>query len=795
MSQGNLKQPFGAPELRILAARNQEVGLNPQQPEGESLSGAMRIGEWWVDPALDEIGRGEETIKIEPRMMRLLCRLAESRGQVVSSQQLLDSVWSGVVVGPASVYQAISALRKILGDTGDTPTYIATVARKGYRLVAPIELRPPEHRDRLEALSPPSPSSSRKTMRTPWVLTIVAVAVFAVAVTAWMIMSAVRERTIVAHPTESIAWPSADLPSIVVLPFRSGSRDEGGQIFAATMTDLVHNRLASQRGLVAVSWHSAGRLGEVGVDLRTIHKRLKADYVLRGSADHVAGKLHVQTSLLNTVTGTELWAQNFSRPVSEIAVLRETIISRIATSLRVTIEPATNAAINLPAYELYMRGLAEYLKLNKEGYITARDIFTRVTALYPEFPRGYFGLSIALEQFVWYPELSSADGAQSIVAQSINALDRAISLDPAFGEAMIERAMRTENPAEAENLIRRGLDLVPSYSVGFWKYALFLFDQGRVGEGLSAIDRGLQVDPLSPLLLNLKSDVLTLYRGDVAGSEAVLRELIENRPDDKFAPQSLAWLRYTQRGETAECIGVLEQFIAHDPTAPGQRYRAAIAYLDVDDPDAAAAVSKEARYVHFEIAQYRRAPHPLHSLHPDDRMAAWQYWSQLTVNPVGEALRDEAVTTGNFAAALAELEKIRTTPGLEAWQTFTTDLSYAHTLVLSGERERGQSVARLVLRKVETEQIGRPESWFARTRAAAFVLLGDDNRALAELAASQKQNDFVRWWYTAELDPLYAHLRHDPKFQALASVAKQHRAQQRQLVDAMRRKGQIPKRR
>ena len=94
---------------------------------------------WSVEPGLDEISRGAEVVKLEPRMMRLLCRLAESRGQVVSYQELLDSVWAGVVVGPASVYQGVSALRRILGDSGDTPTYIATVSRKGYRLVAPVD--------------------------------------------------------------------------------------------------------------------------------------------------------------------------------------------------------------------------------------------------------------------------------------------------------------------------------------------------------------------------------------------------------------------------------------------------------------------------------------------------------------------------------------------------------------------------------------------------------------------------------------------------------------------------------
>ena len=97
----------------------------------------FRVGDWLVDAELDEITRGDEIQKLEPRMVRLLVHLAQRPGQVVSTKHLLDSVWSDVVVGPASVYQAVSQLRKLLGDTGTTPAYIATVPRKGYRLIAP----------------------------------------------------------------------------------------------------------------------------------------------------------------------------------------------------------------------------------------------------------------------------------------------------------------------------------------------------------------------------------------------------------------------------------------------------------------------------------------------------------------------------------------------------------------------------------------------------------------------------------------------------------------------------------
>src|ERR1700733_13120144 len=106
-------------------------------PAGNS-DGAVQIGEWIVNPSRDTISKGTETQKLEPRTMRLLLCLANSAGEVVSVDRLLTEVWSGVVVGSASVYQAVSQLRKLLGDVDPNPTYIATVPRKDYRLIARV---------------------------------------------------------------------------------------------------------------------------------------------------------------------------------------------------------------------------------------------------------------------------------------------------------------------------------------------------------------------------------------------------------------------------------------------------------------------------------------------------------------------------------------------------------------------------------------------------------------------------------------------------------------------------------
>src|SRR5215469_4986 len=98
----------------------------------------IQIGAWRVDPALDEVSRDGRTTKLEPKMMRLLLCLAAHAGQVVSVEQLLDEVWKDVVVTPDSVYHAVAALRRVLGDDSKDPSYIVNVMRRGYRLIAPV---------------------------------------------------------------------------------------------------------------------------------------------------------------------------------------------------------------------------------------------------------------------------------------------------------------------------------------------------------------------------------------------------------------------------------------------------------------------------------------------------------------------------------------------------------------------------------------------------------------------------------------------------------------------------------
>ena len=97
-----------------------------------------RVGAWCVNPATGEISRNGESLRLEARAMLLLLCLAEHAGEVVSIEELLNHVWSRVIVSPDSVYQAVASLRRQLGDDPKQPSYIATVPRRGYRMVATV---------------------------------------------------------------------------------------------------------------------------------------------------------------------------------------------------------------------------------------------------------------------------------------------------------------------------------------------------------------------------------------------------------------------------------------------------------------------------------------------------------------------------------------------------------------------------------------------------------------------------------------------------------------------------------
>ncbi|MBM0103279.1 winged helix-turn-helix domain-containing protein [Steroidobacter sp. S1-65] len=784
-----------------------------------SVTNAFRVGVWLVDPSLDQISRGQETVRLEPRTMRLLVRLAETPGQVVSSRELLDTVWAGVVVGPASVYQAISQLRKLLGDTDPEPTFIATVPRKGYRLVAPVE--------RLasvatEPRTPPTPPiEEAKEPRSPrlrWGLA--ALLIVTLGLGTWF---ALRD----SGPTltAGLPAPAAQLDSraIVVAPLAPATQDAETQSLAPIVTDLLRNRLAGLQDLVVIASGSIENAMQSEQNLQAVTRKVRARYLLRGDVTQASKQVRVNVVMVDVESGSPLWSRTFEQPVEQLAAINGAVVAETAKSLQIAIgnsggNASTDIPTDLSTYELYLRGQQLMSTFRGADADQAAIIFSRVTTLDPSFARGYYAYGQAL---MLSADLGARKMSEELTRQAGQAIDRAIELNPALGPAWAQRARLTSDPVQAEQMYRRALQLAPSYDENYIRYSDFLFSQGRRGEALELIDRARRIDPLSASLCWRQAQLVLATRSDVDGMKRLLHEALQLRPDFPTALRDLANAEYMWHGNFAEAIRLMERAKTVDTNSYWADAIIAELYLEVGDVAAASSLMRDTRPVTKWVAKETWISMPLYQrdlaraadmartimhawlppasdpslLNDSMRVHAVQqeligwYW------PTAIAIRDHAIQTGDFRSALDLIE--RTTQlfsGPSLMRNRGLMLTYAHALLLAGETQRGRDLLTSLLQQLDAEQIGRPPHMFAWERAVAFALLGNDERALTELAASQKSGRYAGWWYTAELDPVYSRIRPDPRFQALAARARAHRDQQRALLDKMRASGEVPTR-
>ena len=116
----------------------------------------FQVGEWTAQPTLNRLTRAGQEVRVEPKVMQVLETLAETPGDVVTRETLVARVWPGVFVSDDVLHRAIRELRRIFGDDSTNPTYIETIRKRGYRLIAPVQ-RTPAHA--APAINPTTPSN------------------------------------------------------------------------------------------------------------------------------------------------------------------------------------------------------------------------------------------------------------------------------------------------------------------------------------------------------------------------------------------------------------------------------------------------------------------------------------------------------------------------------------------------------------------------------------------------------------------------------------------------------------
>src|SRR6185436_6592473 len=100
---------------------------------------SYQFGPFFVDRIRYRVVRDDAVVELTPQLLDLLLHLLDNAGALITKEQLLDALWPGANVTDNALAQAVSELRQALGDDAGAPQFIKTVARKGYRFIAPVE--------------------------------------------------------------------------------------------------------------------------------------------------------------------------------------------------------------------------------------------------------------------------------------------------------------------------------------------------------------------------------------------------------------------------------------------------------------------------------------------------------------------------------------------------------------------------------------------------------------------------------------------------------------------------------
>jgi transcriptional activator of cad operon len=293
----------------------------------------LRIGAWCVDPRSGQISRNGEIVRVEARTMKLLLCLAERTGEVVSIDDLLDQVWSGVVVTPDSVYQAVASLRRLLGDDARQPAYIATVPRLGYRMVASVspwvdDLRVGARVDPAAAHGP-FPGRRRRT----GVLLATGVAVCVVA-----LMAALVVNSRLVKPPRAPAIEGAPQRSVAVLPFLDLTTEAmNEEYFADGMTEELIDKLSKIPGLRVPAPTSSFYFKGKRATVADVAKALGVTYILDGSVRKSDATLRIAARLVRAADGYVVWSETYDRPSGDKLWVQDDIAREVAQELRAAI--------------------------------------------------------------------------------------------------------------------------------------------------------------------------------------------------------------------------------------------------------------------------------------------------------------------------------------------------------------------------------------------------------------------------------------------------------------------------
>ena len=484
----------------------------------------VRFGVFELDARAGELRRSGCRVALQPQPLEILRALIERPGEVVTREELRRRLWSnGAYVDfDRSLNKAIVKLRDALGDDADSPRYIETLPRHGYRFIPPpqvqahVDASPPAWGVLTAGLPQPegaaspqlSPVSRVQSAGTRHGWHWAALGLTLLALVAWLIGSWFRVAApwhsgfpADVAPTSAIAF--APPPhSMAVLPLVNLSGDKEQEYFSDGLTEELLNSLARINELQIAGRTSSFYFKGKDVDLETIAHRLNVAAVLDGSVRRSAHTVRVTARLTDAVTGFNFWSATYDRDLRDLLELQSEIANAVAAALKVKLLGDTAARVELggtrnpAAFDAYLRASRVFWSpSNKRNVEEAVAGYTEAIAQDPDYALARAARSIALLSIQLWDPGPSGNNLEAAQAEAL----KAALLAPDLADSHLALALVSATSldfARAQREFEGAMALAPGSERILRDYSGFAATMGHIDSGIGAARRAAQLNPL-----------------------------------------------------------------------------------------------------------------------------------------------------------------------------------------------------------------------------------------------------------------------------------------------------------
>src|ERR1700693_855638 len=468
----------------------------------------IQFGVFELDSTAGGLRKHGIKIKLQEQPLQILQQLLEHPGEVVTREELQKRIWPAdtFVDFDHGLYSAVQRLREALGDTAETPHYVETLPRRGYRFIAPVN-NGNRGEAKVETASVEAPASvvperpaPRRGLRIPM---LVATGVILVAL---LVALAFRGGSLGERLLGNPAVPP--IRSIAVLPLQNLSSDPNQEYFADGMTDALITDLAQIGSLKVISRTSTMRYKKSDKTLPEIARELNVDGIVEGTVQRSGDRVRITAQLIYGPSDKHLWANSYERDARNELSMEGEIAGAIAKQIQANLTREQEARItkarplNLKAFEPYLQGKYHLTRARdvedrrgqqetmQSELAMARDYFQKANSEDPNYAPAYVGLSQT-----WF-DRSVAEGGPG---KESEAIEKALQLDPTLAEAHLALGnlehLRYWNWSAAEAEIKRAIELNPNLADAHAAYSDYLEDMGRFDEGMKEYLRAQELDP------------------------------------------------------------------------------------------------------------------------------------------------------------------------------------------------------------------------------------------------------------------------------------------------------------